>query len=64
MAKFQMINSTNPNTIAVVLAEGDISGFRQNPEWYEMTEQNEIKEAKEAEVKPPQIKRTVKKETA
>ena len=62
MAKFQMINSTNPNTIAIVLAEGDISGFRQNPEWYEMTEQSEIKA--EEEVKPTQVKRTVKKETA
>lgn len=50
MAKFQMINSTNPNTIAEVLSVSDIEGFRQNPEWVEMQETD-----------TPAVKTTVKK---
>ena len=61
MAKFQMINSKTPNTIAEVLAEGDIDGFRQNPEWYELMV--EEKEEKEDNVKKVPIKKTLIKET-
>ena len=37
--RFQMKNSTRPQTIAEVYREVDINSFRSNPEWYEITEQ-------------------------
>lgn len=37
--RFQMKNSTRPQTIAEVFREIDIQSFRSNPEWYEITEQ-------------------------
>lgn len=41
--RFQMIDSTNPNTIAVVTSEGDAESFRADPGWYELVEQEEEK---------------------
>lgn len=38
MAKFQMIDSTNPHTIAEVFAEVDIDSFRRDANWYEIIE--------------------------
>lgn len=38
MAKFQMVDSTNPLTIAEVTAEVDIESFRKDSNWYELTE--------------------------
>jgi hypothetical protein len=40
MVKFQMMGSTNPNTIANVTAEVDIDSFRKDSNWYELT--NEV----------------------
>lgn len=37
--RFQMKNSTRPQTIAEVFREIDIQSFRSNPEWYEIVEQ-------------------------
>lgn len=37
--RFQMKNSTRPQTIAEVFREVDIQSFRSNPEWYEIKEQ-------------------------
>lgn len=42
MAKFQMVDSTNPNTIAVVTAVVDIESFRKDSNWYEIVEEEEI----------------------
>jgi hypothetical protein len=39
--KFQMVDSNNPNTIAVVTNEGDAESFRADPGWYEVVEQEE-----------------------
>ena len=37
--RFQMKNSTRPQTIAEVFREVDIQSFRSNPEWYEIIEE-------------------------
>lgn len=47
MAKFQMIGSDNPNTIADVSAEVDIDSFRKDQNWYEITE-TEVKKPSKA----------------
>lgn len=39
MVSFQMKHSTRPQTIATVTREVDIKSFRDNPEWYELKEQ-------------------------
>ena len=39
MVKFQMVDSTNPNTIAVVTTEVDIESFRKDQNWYEIIEE-------------------------
>lgn len=39
MAKFQMVGSENPNTIADVTAEVDIDSFRKDSNWYEVAEE-------------------------
>lgn len=39
MVRFQMKNSTRPQTIAVVKSQVDINSFRSNPEWYEIVEE-------------------------
>lgn len=36
--RFQMKNSTRPQTIAEVFRDIDIQSFRSNPEWYEIKE--------------------------
>ena len=42
MATFKMIDNDDPNRYAVVVQEGDIKSFRDNPEWEEVFE--EVKE--------------------
>lgn len=37
--RFQMKNSNRPQTIAEVFREVDIKSFRDNPEWYEIIEE-------------------------
>lgn len=39
MVRFQMKTSNRPQTIATVKSEVDIKSFRDNPEWYELKEQ-------------------------
>lgn len=39
MVRFQMKTSNRPQTIASVRSEVDIKSFRENPEWYELKEQ-------------------------
>ena len=39
MAKFQMVDSTNPLTIADVSAPVDIDSFRRDQNWYEIIEE-------------------------
>jgi hypothetical protein len=39
MVRFQMKTSNRPQTIAVVKSEVDIKSFRENPEWYELKDQ-------------------------
>jgi hypothetical protein len=39
MAKFQMIDSTNPLTIAEVYADVDVNSFRKDKNWYEIEEE-------------------------
>ena len=46
MAKFQMVGSDNPNTIADVSAEVDIDSFRKDLNWYEILEAEVKKPAK------------------
>ncbi len=46
MAKFQMVGSENPNTIADVTAEVDIDSFRKDSNWYEVVEEVVQKPAK------------------
>ncbi len=46
MAKFQMVDSTNPNTIAVVTAVVDIESFRKDSNWYEIVEEEIVKTVK------------------
>ena len=53
MAKFQMIDSVNPHTIAEVYAEVDINSFRKDQNWYEITEEEVIKPQKVA--KQPKV---------
>jgi hypothetical protein len=58
MAKFQMIDSTNPLTIAEVNADGDIKSFNQDPGWYLMAEEEEeVEVVKKVLVKTTQTKR-------
>lgn len=38
MAKFKMIGNDDPNRYAMVVEEGDIKSFRDNPEWEEVVE--------------------------
>lgn len=52
--RFQMKHSTRPQTIAEVYREVDIKSFRENPEWYE------IKEEEEAHVEPNRVIRRTK----
>lgn len=60
--RFQMINSTNPNTIAVVKNEVDIKAFRRDPGWYEVTtpEPTPVKQVEPQE--PVKPKKVTKKE--
>ena len=46
--KFQMVGSTNPNTIAEVVHAHDVHSFRNDPGWYELpvVEQTETKTVK------------------
>jgi predicted CoA-binding protein len=53
MAKFQMVGSDNPNTIADVTAEVDIDSFRKDSNWYEVVEEVVQKPAKAA--KQPKV---------
>lgn len=39
MATFKMIHNDDPNRYAVVVQEGDIKSFRDNPEWEEVFEE-------------------------
>ena len=49
MAKFQMVGSENPNTIAEVTALVDIESFRKDQNWYELPEeQEEVKKTAKA----------------
>lgn len=41
MVRFQMKHSTRPQTIAEVKSVVDIQSFRSNPEWYEITAEDE-----------------------
>jgi hypothetical protein len=52
MAKFQMVGSENPNTIADVTAKVDIESFRKDSNWYELTEevQKPVKAPKQPKV--------------
>jgi len=36
-----MIDNDDPNRYAVVVQEGDIKSFRDNPEWVEIKEEQE-----------------------
>jgi hypothetical protein len=53
MAKFQMVGSTNPNTIADVSSVVDIDSFRRDQNWYEIVEEEVKKPAKAA--KQPKV---------
>ena len=46
MAKFQMVDSTNPLTIADVSAPVDIESFRRDQNWYEIVEEEVKKPVK------------------
>lgn len=48
MAKFQMVGSENPNTIAEVFSVVDIDSFRKDQNWYEIVKNEEIKTIKVA----------------
>ena len=41
MARFQMINSENPLTIADVSSDVDINSFRKDQNWYEIIEEEQ-----------------------
>ena len=41
MATFKMIGNDDPNRYAVIVQEGDIKSFRDNPEWKEVVEVKE-----------------------
>lgn len=53
MAKFQMVGSENPNTIADVSSVVDIDSFRKDMNWYEIVEEEVKKPAKA--VKQPKV---------
>lgn len=53
MAKFQMVGSTNPNTIADVSSVVDIDSFRRDQNWYEIVEEEVKKPAKAAKQPKP-----------
>lgn len=55
MVSFQMKHSNRPQTIAVVKSEVDIKSFRDNPEWYEITTEDE--KPKTVKVTPVKTKR-------
>jgi hypothetical protein len=38
MARFQMVDSENPNTIADVSSDVDINSFRIDKNWYEIVD--------------------------
>ena len=42
MAKFQMVDSTNPNTIADVASVVDIDSFRKDSNWYEIIDEEVV----------------------
>ena len=52
MAKFQMLDSVNPLTIAEVFADVDINSFRNDRNWYEIVEeiQKPVKAPKQPKV--------------
>ena len=54
MAKFQMVGSENPNTIADVSSVVDIDSFRRDQNWYEIVEEEEVKKPVKA-VKQPKL---------
>ena len=57
MAKFQMVDSQNPNTIAEVSAEVDIDSFRKDSNWYEL-----IEEVVQKPVKTPKQSKVINKD--
>ena len=63
MAKFQMVGSENPNTIANVISEVDIESFRKDQNWYEIKEKEATDSIEEPEVKVVRKGRPPKKET-
>ena len=54
MAKFQMVGSDNPNTVAEVSAVVDIDSFRKDGNWYEIFEEEVVKKPVKA-VKQPKL---------
>lgn len=54
MAKFQMLDSVNPLTIAEVFADVDINSFRNDRNWYEIIEEEEVVKPKKV-VKQPKV---------
>lgn len=51
MATFKMIGNDDPNRYAVVIQEGDIKSFRDNPEWEEVVEVKEEEPKKKPKAK-------------
>ncbi len=49
MATFKMIHNDDPKRYAVVVEEGDIKSFRDNPEWEEVKEEEPKKKTKAKE---------------
>lgn len=56
MVRFQMKSSNRPQTIAEVKSAVDIQSFRNNPEWYELCEENPVEQQAAKLVK--QVKKT------
>ena len=56
MVRFQMKTSNRPQTIAEVKSAVDINSFRNNPEWYELTEATDVEQQATKLVK--QVKKT------
>ena len=50
MATFKMIGNDDPNRYAIVVEEGDIKSFKDNPEWEEVVVE-EVKEEKKPKSK-------------
>ena len=48
MATFKMIHNDDPNRYAIVVEEGDIRSFKENPEWVEVIEEEAPKKAPKA----------------